>query len=53
MCFLDSRDKELRGYWIGTSSNDLVREQLQHRAISLQPMLETLMAGGTIERELD
>jgi hypothetical protein len=53
MCFLDSQDKELRAYWLGTSSNDLVREQLVRRALELQPDLEDLMAGGSIERPLE
>lgn len=51
--FLDSQDKELRNYWVSTSSNDLVRELLAHHALKLQPELETLMAGGTIEQLLD
>ena len=53
LSFLDSQDKRLRNYWVSTSSNDLVRELLQHHALTLQSELETLMAGGTIEQLLD
>lgn len=51
--FIAREDVEPQPFWVSTSSNDLVKEQLQRRAITLQPALETLLEGGSIERVLD
>ncbi len=53
LCYLDAGDAEVRPYWLSTSSNDLVRELLERHALDLQPVFESLMEGGTIERVLD
>jgi hypothetical protein len=53
LCFLDSADKVLLPFWIDTSSNDLVRELLLESPRGVRVELETLLAGGTIERLLD
>jgi hypothetical protein len=52
LCFL--RDGgEPEPYWLSTSSNDLVRELLERYALRLQPVFETLLEGGSVERVLD
>ncbi len=52
-CFLQHEDVTPKPYWIGTSSNDLVHELLTRHALSLEPLFETLLAGGSIERPLE
>ena len=51
--YLDSSDTELRGYWLSTSSNDLVKELLELHALRLEPMFEALLEGGSFERTLE
>jgi len=51
--FLQWDDELLKSYWVGTSSNDLIKDLLQHYALSLEPAIETLLEGGAIERRLD
>lgn len=53
LCYLDSREAELKPYWLSTSSNDLVRELLELYALELQPVFESLLEGGSIEVPLD
>ncbi len=51
--FLGSIDAEPRLYWLQTSSNRLVKELLERYALSLQPVFEALLEGGSIERPLN
>jgi hypothetical protein len=51
--FLNDADSRLRPYWVSTSSNDLVHEALRRHAFAIQPELEALLSGATVERELD
>jgi hypothetical protein len=53
LCFLKSADKVLRPYWVQTSSNDLVRELLLTGPGGVRAELETLLAGGTIDKRID
>lgn len=53
LCFLDREDTSPQPYWLSTSSNDLVRELLERYAFELEPVFETLLEGGGIERVLD
>jgi hypothetical protein len=53
LCFLERNEERPQPYWLSTSSNDLVRELLEHHALRLQPVFEVLLEGGTIERGLD
>jgi len=53
LCFLDREDTSPKPYWLSTSSNDLVRELLERYALELEPVFETLLEGGYIERVLD
>jgi hypothetical protein len=53
MSFLESGEPRPRGYWVATSSNDLVREALAHYALELEPVFEALLEGGSVERTLD
>ncbi|MFT3768692.1 MAG: AAA family ATPase [Minicystis sp.] len=50
--FIGREGERIRGYWVATSSNDLVRELLEQHAFTLEADLQTLLAGGTIERRL-
>jgi hypothetical protein len=52
LCFLDSPDKILLPYWIETSSNELVRELLLTSPRGVRADLETLLAGGTIDKPI-
>ncbi len=51
--FVASADTRLRGYWLSTSANDLIREQLQHHALRAEDEITALLEGGSIERRLD
>jgi hypothetical protein len=51
--FLDSEIDSPRAYWLATSSNALVRQMLERHALTLQPIFESLLEGGSFERELD
>ncbi len=51
--FLDSGQDEPRPYWLSTSSNALVRQVLERHALTLQPVFESLLEGGSVARELD
>jgi hypothetical protein len=53
LSFLDQSDGVFRPYWIDTSSNDLVRELLLTGPRGVEADLETLLAGGTIDRRID
>ncbi len=52
-CFLEREEPRPRAYWLSTSSNDLVRELLERYALELESVFEVLLAGGSIERQLD
>jgi predicted AAA-ATPase/PD-(D/E)XK nuclease superfamily protein len=51
--FIARGEREPEPFWVSTSSNDLIKEQLERRATTLQPTLETLLEGGSVERVLD
>jgi len=51
--FLDSADRELRPYWIATSSNDIVRDLITTGPPALQAGLEQLLRGETIDAPID
>ena len=51
--YLNEPDEGLNLYWINTSSNDLIREQIIQGSSLLHKNLETLIAGGSIESRLD
>jgi hypothetical protein len=51
--FLADPEGPARPYWLATSSNDLVRQVLEARADRLQPIFETLLAGGGLDRRID
>lgn len=53
LSFLDHEDDVFRPYWIETSSNDLVRELLLTGPHGVKAELETLLAGGALERRID
>ncbi|MBK8257162.1 MAG: AAA family ATPase [Polyangiaceae bacterium] len=53
LCYLDREEVEPAGYWLSTSSNDLVKVLLEERAFTFQTAFETLLEGGAVERELD
>jgi Predicted AAA-ATPase/PD-(D/E)XK nuclease superfamily len=53
LSFLANVDHDLVPYWLGTSSNKLIKELLQHHAFTMQEEIETLLEGKFIERNLD
>ncbi|WP_437757248.1 AAA family ATPase [Sorangium sp. So ce1389] len=53
LSFLSSADKRLRGYWVATSANELIKDLLQRHALRLEEPLRALIEGGSIERRLD
>jgi hypothetical protein len=53
LSFIHSDDRLLRNYWVNTSSNDLVHDLLGRHAPEIEPDLETLLSGGSIERKVN
>ncbi|MEP7119846.1 MAG: AAA family ATPase [Byssovorax sp.] len=53
LSFLAATDGAPAPYWLSTSSNDLVREQIEKNALRLQPVFEDLLEGRSIDRVLD
>jgi PD-(D/E)XK nuclease superfamily/Predicted AAA-ATPase len=51
--FIASDDKLLRGYWVSTSANDLVRDLLVHHALDVETDMTALLEGDAIERRVD
>jgi hypothetical protein len=51
--YVASEDVRPRSYWVSTSSNDLIRDLLQRYALEIQPEVEALLEGGSVERRLD
>jgi hypothetical protein len=51
--YLDRDEEDPQAFWLSTSSNDLVRELLERYALKLEPLFETLLQGGSLERLLD
>lgn len=50
--FVD-RDGDPQPYWLNTSSNDLIHESLRKHGVRLQPVLEQLLAGESVDVVLD
>ncbi|HRI64997.1 MAG TPA: AAA family ATPase [Polyangium sp.] len=53
LTFLAREEKEVVPHWVGTSSNNLIKELLQHYAFRAQEDIQTLLEGGYIEKTLD
>ena len=51
--FINRGDARPRGYWLATSSNDLVRDMLVRHGLAVQPALEALLEGDGIVRRID
>jgi hypothetical protein len=49
----NSADKELRAYWVSTSSNDLLRQLLIDWHLGLSEEMEALLSGRTIEAPIE
>lgn len=53
LSFLSRNDRNVIPYWVGTSSNTLIKELLQHHAFGVQREMQSLLEGGYIEEEID
>lgn len=53
LSYLANIDHELKPYWVGTSSNLLIKELLQHHALTVHEEIELLLSGGYVEKTLD
>lgn len=53
LSFLEDSTGEPKPHWVGTSSNDLVRDLLERHAVRLQPAMDELMEGGGIEQVIE
>jgi hypothetical protein len=53
LSFIDSGDPSPLAYWVSTSSNDLVRDMLARHSLTVEPEIEALLEGGTIEAAVD
>ena len=51
--YLKKRDEGFQSYWVNTASNDLLRELMVQRSTLAQGELETLLAGGSVHKEID
>jgi hypothetical protein len=53
LSFLARNDRNVIPYWVGTSSNTLIKELLQHHTFTVQKDIRTLLEGGSFEEEID
>ncbi|MFO0757371.1 MAG: AAA family ATPase [Byssovorax sp.] len=53
LCFLERDEEVPKPYWLSTSSNDLIHELLERYALTLEPVFEVLLEGGSVERTLE
>ena len=53
LAFLASNERNLIPYWVGTSSNTLIKDLLQHHSFAVQDEIKTLLEGGYIEKHID
>jgi Predicted AAA-ATPase len=53
LCFLDRTDRVLRPYWLETNSTDLVRDLLLTSRGSVRAEIDTLLAGGMVEKRIE
>ncbi|MBK8256899.1 MAG: AAA family ATPase [Polyangiaceae bacterium] len=53
LSFLARGTRQLQPHWVGTSSNLLIQELLQHHGLGVQGDMQTLLEGGYIERHLN
>lgn len=51
--FLDNPDKSPQPYWLGSSSNDLIKEVLTRHAVHVHDEFQTLLEGGSIQRLIE
>jgi hypothetical protein len=51
--YIADEERLLRPHWLSTSSNDLIRKELQQHSFRIQEAIETLLQGGSIEQVLD
>lgn len=47
--FMNNPSEGCRPYWVNTSANLLVREQLLHASVSVQDALKSLLNGGVVQ----
>ena len=52
LSFLARGSRDLMPYWVGTSSNLLIQEQLQHHGLAVHQDMQTLLEGGFIEKHV-
>lgn len=52
LSFLSRNDRNVIPYWVGTSSNALIKELLQHHAFGIQREMQTLLEGGYVEKHI-
>jgi hypothetical protein len=53
LSFLSREEKEVVPYWVGTSSNTLIKELLQLHVFHVQDDIQVLLEGGYIEKDVD
>jgi hypothetical protein len=51
--FIASTDRALVPYWVTSSANELVKSLLERHAFAVDPDMETLLSGGSIEKKID
>ncbi|HRI68846.1 MAG TPA: AAA family ATPase, partial [Polyangium sp.] len=52
LSFLANVNHDVIPYWVGTSSNALIKELLQHHAFGIQREMQTLLEGGYVEKHI-
>jgi hypothetical protein len=52
LSFLARGSRQLVPHWVGTSSNRLIQELLQHHGFAVEQDMQTLLEGGYVERHV-
>jgi hypothetical protein len=50
--YVDNPQKELKPYWVNTSSNDIIKELIVNGSADVKLEIETLLQGGTLQKSI-
>jgi len=50
--YVDNPQKELKPYWVNTSSNDIIKELIVNGSADVKLEIETLLQGGTLKKSI-
>jgi len=52
LSFLENTQRELKPYWVNTSSNDIIKQLIMEGDADVKQEIEVLLAGGTLKKAI-